>query len=138
MAAFEWREKESPHFGRVWVSVIVAEFQSTSGTFKKLHMVVDSGAIVTFVRRSFAEELGVELESGRPNRLANATGGHSEAFVHDLAIRLSDEEPAFDVPVAIAARENVPNLLGRLGVFDRRRIEFEPLTRMTRIELPRQ
>ncbi|HKQ50704.1 MAG TPA: retropepsin-like aspartic protease [Phycisphaerae bacterium] len=138
MAAFEWREKESPHFGRVWVPVIVAEFQAVSGTFTKLHMVVDSGAIATFVRRSFAEELGIELDSGRPVRLANAAGGYSEAFVHELAIRLDRDEPAFKVPVAIATRENVPNLLGRLGVFDRRRITFEPLSRRTLIESPNE
>lgn len=136
MAAFEWRQKESTHFGRVWVPIVVAQFQSASGTFKKLHMFVDSGAVVSFVRRSFAEELGIVLESGRPVRLANAGGASNEAYVHEFLMRLDDTDPPMTVPVAVAVRENVPNLLGRLGVFDRRRIEFDPQMRLTRIELP--
>jgi hypothetical protein len=97
-------------------------------------MFVDSGAIVSFVPRSFAEELGVDLESGRPVRLANVAGGHNDAFVHDLMMRLDDDEPTMVVPVAIATREGVPSLLGPLGVFDQRRIEFDPQQRLTRID----
>jgi predicted aspartyl protease len=134
MAAFEWVLKQSSHFGKVWVPVVVAQIQSSSGTFKLLHMFVDSGAIVSFVPCSLADELGINLESGRSVRLANVAGGHNDAFVHELTVRLDDDEPAMLVPVAFATREGVPNLLGRLGVFDQRRNEFDPQQRLTRID----
>lgn len=136
MATFEWHQKESTHFGRVWVPIVIAQFQAPSGRFCRLHMFVDSGAVVSLVRRSMAEELGRDLEAGRPVQLTNAGGASNEAFVHDLTMRLTNEEKPMIVPVAIAVRENVPNLLGRLGVFDRRHIEFDPRQRLTRIESP--
>ena len=47
------------------------------------------------------------------------------AYVHELTTRFGDDIE-LEVPFAIATTEAVPNLLGRLGVFDELQIDFDP------------
>ena len=98
-------------------------------------MQVDSGAVVSLLRRSAADLLGVELQSGRKIDLLSIGGSQTDAFVHELKTRF-DEGIVLPVPYAIATTEGVPNLLGRQGVFDRLQMDFDATLQQTRIVPP--
>lgn len=136
MASFEWKRKPSSNFGDVWVPAAVIQLQTARGHFRSIEGYLDSGAVITLLRGSVATELGLSLESGRPIVLSNVGGAHTNAFVHHMNLRFAPEDPPVKVPVAYAVSETVPNLIGRLGVFDRFEITFDPSRRETRINLP--
>ncbi len=65
MPVHKWRRRPSKHFGEVWVPFAHVEIQRTDGRFQAFALHIDSGAVVSLLRRSVAELLGVELEAGR-------------------------------------------------------------------------
>ena len=75
------------------------------------------------------------MASGRRIELSGVGGSKTEAYVHELPARLG---PGFELPIpfAIATVETVPNLLGRLGVFDRLQVDFDATLEQTRITAP--
>jgi len=133
MTSFEWRRKSSNHFGEVLAPVAIVKLRSTRGVFVPVLTYIDSGAIVTLLRRTVADELGISLDAGRRIVLSNVGGAQTEAFVHELPIRFSEADEAVNAPVAFATNDRVPNLLGRVGIFDRFQITFDPARRETRI-----
>ncbi len=66
----------------------------------------------------------MELRAGREVELGGVGGGVTQAFVHDIATRF-DPGMMITVPFAIMTSETVPNLLGRLGVFDVAQVHFD-------------
>ena len=90
---------------------------------------------MSLLRRSVADLLGVKLEKGRRIEVTSVGGGQTVAYVHELHSRLA-ENIAYRIPFAIADTEAVPNLLGRLHVFDRLQIDFDGTMQETRIDPP--
>ncbi len=135
MPVHKWRRRPSKHFGEVWVPFAHVEIQRTDGRFQAFALHVDSGAVVSLLRRSVAELLGVELEAGRQIDVTGVGGARNVAYVHELPTRFADNI-AYPVPFAIAVTETVPNLLGRLQVFDRLQVEFDGTVQETRIAAP--
>ena len=135
MASFEWLSKPSSNFGNAWVPIAIMQLQSSRGRYRSFQGILDSGSVVTLLRKSAADELGLTWDAGRPISLTNVGGGQTEAYVHELNMRFSADETSVLAPVAIAASERVPILIGRLGVFDRFEITIDPTRRETRIEL---
>jgi hypothetical protein len=135
MAVYKWERAHSHHFGDVWVPFVHIQLQAADGRFRELKLQIDSGAVVSLLRRSAAELLGLDLETGRPVALSSVGDGGSEAFVHELQIRFDDGQ-SLVVPFAIASREDVPNLLGRRGVFDSLQIDFDPTLQQTQVRPP--
>jgi len=88
------------------------------------------------LRRSVADLLGIHLEQGREIQLSGVGGAHTTAFVHELNIRFDSDIAPGPTPFAIAATESVPNLLGRLGVFDRLQVDFDASLTETRVTAP--
>jgi hypothetical protein len=79
-----------------------------------------------------ADLLGLDLNAGRKVDLAGVGGASTIAYLHNLHTRF-DGSLILEVPFAIADSETVPNLLGRLGVFDRLQVSFDPCLRETRV-----
>ncbi len=136
MPVWKWRRRPTRNFGDVWVPFAHIEIQTAEGRFQSFALQVDSGAIVSLLRRSVADLLGIQLEQGREIQLSGVGGAHTTAFVHDLNIRLDSDIAPGPTPFAIAATESVPNLLGRLGVFDRLQVDFDASLTETRITAP--
>ena len=111
------------------------EIQARDGLFRAFALPVDSGAVVSLLRRSAGELLGIDIAAGRPVELGSIGGGGTKAFVHDFTARL-DDTITLSIPFAIAPTEDVPNLLGRLGVFDPLQIDFDGTVQETRISAP--
>ena len=135
MAAHKWRKRRTKHFGEVWVPFASVELRRADGKFQPLVLQVDSGAVVSLLRRSVANVLGLTLEGGRRVEMTSLGGAVTAAFVHELQTRLA-VNIAYPVPFAIADSENVPNLLGRLGVFGPLQIDFDGTTQQTTILPP--
>lgn len=135
MPHFSWRKRPTRHFGEVWVPFAQVDIRNRTGRYQAFAMQVDSGATVSLLRRSVAALLGIELETGRRIGLTTIGGAVTTAYVHHLDIRFT---PRFELraPFAIADVEAVPNLLGRLGLFDELRIDFDGPSRETRITAP--
>lgn len=135
MPVYSWRRRPTKHFGDVWVPYAEVEIQQTDGHFQALALQVDSGAVVSLLRRSVADVLGVDLESGRRIELGSVGGGRTNAYVHEIPSRFGDGVEK-TVAYAIAEIENVPNLLGRHVVFDELQVDFDASLEETRISAP--
>ncbi|MBI5866544.1 MAG: hypothetical protein HZB38_18920 [Planctomycetes bacterium] len=96
---------------------------------------IDTGAIITVLRRSAAALLGLELEAGDPIDLGSVGGYPHRYFVHQLEATIADLGP-IPLRVAIAEIEAVPNLLGRLDVLDRVQIDLDVSLEETRFSHP--
>lgn len=135
MSFHKWRRVATKHFGEVSVPYAHIQVQAAGGRFQSFSLQVDSGATVSLLRRSVAELLGFKLKSGRRVELTSVGGSRTVAYVHTLRTRFA-EKIEIEVPFAIADNESVPNLLGRLGVFDVLQVDFDATTRGTEIRAP--
>jgi hypothetical protein len=124
MPVYKWLRRPTKHFGEVWVPFAHVELQGVDDQFQEFALQVDSGAVVSLLRRSVADVLGLSLQAGKEIDLTAVGGGRTTAYVHLIRTRMGSENPAV-VPVAIADSEDVPNLLGRLGVFDELQVDFD-------------
>lgn len=132
MGWHRWRRRPSKHFGEVWVPFVRIGLLSANGRWRSVTLQLDSGAIVSLLRRSVADLLGLRLEAGRRIDLSSIGGASTIVYVHTIQTRV-DAKVIRNVRFAIAEREDVPNLLGRLDVFDYLRIVFDPVNHETQV-----
>lgn len=132
MAVFEWRRYRTKHFGERWLPIAEVEIQAANGEFQPFAVQLDSGAVVSLLKRSVADVLGLSLERGRRIDMGGVGGGRVHAYVHELSARLW-EGGELRIPFAIAEVEQVPNLLGRAGFFDVLQVDFDATLRESRI-----
>ncbi len=135
MPVYKWKERATRHFGTVQVPFAAVELTRSDGVFQSVALQIDSGAVISTLRRSIAALLGLELESGRPVDLRGVGGSVSHAFVHEISTRF-DPGMILTVPYAVMTSETVPNLLGRLGVFDQAQVHFDVTFHETRLLPP--
>lgn len=135
MPVHKWRRMPTQFFGEVLVPFAQVELRKTDGTFQAIILQIDSGAIVSLLSKSVAELLGLELEKGKRVELGSVGGQRTTAFVHVVHARF-DEGIHYPVRFAFATKEDVPNLLGRLDVFDTLQISFDATLAETRVTPP--
>jgi hypothetical protein len=135
MPEFSWRRRPTKYFGDVWVPYAEIELLGSSGQFHSFAVQVDSGAVVSLLRRSVAELLGIRLESGRKIDLTSVGGAQTFAYIHEIKTRFEADDE-FPAPFAFAEVETVPNLLGRHGFFDRMQVDFDATLEQTRLSAP--
>jgi len=96
---------------------------------------LDTGATFCVFKRSLAEPLGLEVETGEPLRLSTVTGSF-DAYGHSLTLETLGY--SFDVTVYFAANEAFArNVLGRRGWLDQVRlglVEYESKLYLSRYE----
>ena len=131
MLISKWRTRSHRFLGTIHVPIIDLEIQDTRGAFTLFSLCVDSGAVVSLLPATATQYLRLDPAAGRPIELGGVGRHALKAQLHDLTIRIGGE--TVTAPFAIAASEEVPGLLGRLGVFDRFEITFDPRQRQTRI-----
>lgn len=135
MPVHKWHRRQTEHFGEVWAPIASIRLQSSGGSFQKLALQIDTGAVVSLLRRSVADLLGIDIASGRPLELTSVSGGKTKVYVHEILTQF-DDNIVLPVPFAISSTESVPNLLGRLGVFDHLQFDFDPTLDEVRISAP--
>ncbi len=132
MPVFSWRRRTTRHFGDRWYPFAEVELQGANGQFQAFVLPIDSGAVVSLLRRSAADLLGIPLEKGRRIDLSAVGGGTTYAYVHDIPTHMEDLD-VLVVPFAIAETESVPNLLGRHVIFDACQSDFDCSLQETRV-----
>jgi hypothetical protein len=75
----------------------------------KAEMLLDTGSDVTVAPKLLADVLGLRLEAGTPIKIYSLDGV-SKAYIHKFTFNGST------VPIAISEREDMPFLLGRMGL----------------------
>lgn len=135
MAVFRWSRRPTNQLGDTWVPLAEVHLRMAEGTYQAFALEVDSGAVISLLRRSVADILGLELEDGEPVDLGGVGGTRTNAFVHVIDTRIGDGIQ-YPIPYAIADSETVPNLLGRKGVFDTLQVDFDATLDETRISAP--
>jgi hypothetical protein len=116
--AFPWHRQMTRHFGEQWIPVAELHVQAASGRWRKFSLRVDSGAVISVLTRSAADLLGIPCESGEEVDLTGIGAGPRRYFVHRVIARIGGMQD-FEMRIAFADREDVPNLLGRLDLIDR-------------------
>ncbi len=135
MITFAWRRRVTRHFGEQWVPFAELSLKSTRGRWYSISMQVDSGAVISVVPRSVAELLGLRLVNDQPIELASVGAKARGYFVHLVEARIGNM-PEFEMRIAVAEGEDVPNLLGRLDVLDRFQIDLDASLEETRVSTP--
>ena len=125
MPVFAWRRRMTRHFGEQWTPFAELDLKTVSGHWRAISVQVDIGAVVSVVRRSTAELLGIVLEKGEPIDLAGIGAEPRKYFLHRIPARIGDL-PECTMRVAVADSEDAPNLLGRLDVIDRFQMILDP------------
>lgn len=135
MSIHKWRRLPTKYFGEVWVPFAHIQLKDSTGKLHALSLQIDSGAVVSLLSRSVADLLQVDLEKGHRVELGSVGGAATVAYVHSIETVFT-ERMRFPVRFAIADTENVPNLLGRLDVFDRLQLDFDATLNQTHIMAP--
>lgn len=131
----KWRRLPTKHFGEVWVPFAQIELKGNGDRLHAIALQIDSGAVVSLLARSVADLLELDLESGEEVELSSVGGRAMVAFVHSIDTVFADGI-RYPVRYAIATTEDVPNLLGRLDVFDHLQIDFDATRTGTLIAPP--
>ncbi|RJP32091.1 MAG: hypothetical protein C4547_14595 [Phycisphaerales bacterium] len=134
MHAFEWRRHETRHFGPQWVPFVEVNLKAITGRWHTISMRVDTGAAVTLLPRAMGGALVGEPEAGAPIDLKSVAASPHGYYLHEVAAKIGSL-PQFPLRVAVAERDDVPTLLGRLDVLDRFQIDFDASLEETRISL---
>lgn len=82
---------------------------------------LDSGAKISALPMSFADEVGLDKETAKRIYLRSATDNTTYGYISDITIRLN--ETTLNIPVTYA--EVIEPLLGTFGFFDKYTIIFE-------------
>jgi hypothetical protein len=135
MAVFPWSRRSTQQLGDTWIPNAEIRLRMAEGDFQSFVVQVDSGAVISLLRRSVADILGLNLEEGKFIDLGAVGGSRTRAFVHIVPTRIGDGIE-LSLPYAIAESERVPNLLGRMGLFDTLQIDFDGTMRETRFSAP--
>jgi len=130
MIDFAWREELSESFGTVKRPVAEIFAMDTKGQWRALTMYVDSGADAIVLKQSIGELYGHKIEKGRPIRMKGIGDEEIPAYVHTMKFLIGQHE--IETKVAIAKSDKIPNILGRLGVFNLFEIQFKNLEECTR------
>lgn len=126
MPAFAWRKRPTRHFGEVFVPFVQLQLSGPSSKFITLSAQLDSGAVITLLRRSVANLLGVEFEGGAAVSLGGVGGSEIKGRRHSLLCRFGADSATFHLDCVIAESEHVPNLVGRVGFFQDFQVAFDP------------
>jgi len=101
-------------------AIIIPVILRLANTATRTDAYLDTGARFCVFKRSLAEPLGLEVETGEPIRLSTVTGSF-DAYGHTVTLETLGY--SFDVTVYFAAHESFSrNVLGRRGWLDQLRL----------------
>lgn len=97
----------------------------------------DTGSSFCIFQRAYGDLLGIDIESGEPQRIRTATGSFT-AYGHEITLTVGSLE--WQATVYFATDENFPvNVVGRIGFLDRLRIglvDYEQLLYLSAYDEP--
>ena len=95
----------------------------TPSGYLRFRFLLDSGAELTMMPRSVAEQLGVNLGSAREMKVTGIEGSGVRAWLSEITLKIGEAECR--LPCLFSSNENTPCLLGRMELFRRFNVTFD-------------
>jgi hypothetical protein len=111
---FEFAKENSSSLGVVYRPIVKVGLIDADGDLFELSMLVDSGADISIFSKRIGDIMGVDVEQG-DEKIFRGIVGELIAYVHSIQMLIYGRKVETRVAFAIS---EVPNLLGRLDVFD--------------------
>lgn len=122
MTSFRYRKEYSKLFGTIYRPVAEVYFKDTEGRDLVSFMYVDSGADITLIPRELGENLGLTIEEGEIQEIHGVGGGSIPVIIKTVEMRIGDH--TLNGRIAWSLEEDVPDLLGRMDVFNDTKVSF--------------
>ncbi len=111
---------------------VIPFYVSAGGKQLKLRALIDSGATISVFKDEVAEQLEIEIESGKEIYLGGV-GGRIKGYIHELNLEIVGKK--LFCPVVFSREYLVSfNLLGREAVFNQFKIIFEEKKKLLKLE----
>jgi len=124
MIRFKYRKESGKVEKVVFRPVADIELESKDGEWIRCHPYIDSGADVTLIPLSFGRLLGLELDKDKIEEIYGVgKQGIPVIFYEDIKVKI--EKFVFGIKIAWALIEEIPPLLGRIGIFDHFHVNFK-------------
>lgn len=109
------------HFGNAINPQVSLPVKTITG-YKEMEFLIDSGAVVSALPKTMAEDLGVDLTSLPRITIEGFAGQKTFAYKGEFIVKIGAEETT--IPVVFSENPQANNILGRIGFFDQFNIEF--------------
>ena len=126
--SFGYRKERARIENEIYRPVASVYLKGSDGNWYLFYPYVDSGADISLFTRTDCDLLGYDLKTGEERLIGGVMGGLMKVYIHKMAIRIGDAE--FDAKISFADREEVPRLLGRMGIFQKFQVCFDEKTLM--------
>ena len=110
------------YFGSAIDPKVQLPVKTVSG-YKNVEFLIDSGAVVSALPQTMAEELGVNLGELPRITIEGFAGQKTFAYKGEFVIKIGQEE--VPIPVVFSENPNSSNILGRIGFFDQFNVSFD-------------
>lgn len=110
------------HFGNAINPQVKIPVKTITG-YKKIEFLVDSGAVVSALPKTMAEDLGVNLSELPRITIEGFAGQKTFAYRGEFVLMIGNEEVV--IPVVFSENPQANNILGRIGFFDQFNILFD-------------
>lgn len=116
-----YQHDKSTLFGEIYRPVVEFEVH-VNDEWIPILAILDSGADVTLLPKSFLEAFGFDPRKEEVKEVRGIGEGRIPVVIKNIRIKFAGTE--FDSRVAIALVEDVPYILGREDIFDKFKITF--------------
>lgn len=120
---FPYQPKLTKHYGVIPNPRVTIFIKALFG-FEPVTFLVDTGADVSMLPRSWAQRLGIKLKDLSSHTMLNAAGKKMKVYRSEITIKLDKGSKELTIPCAFTASNKTPLLLGRLGIFRIFTLEF--------------
>jgi len=117
-----------PEIGIKWIPIARIKFISDKEEYL-CEIIVDSGADITLIPKSFGELLGFSFKGEKIREIRGIGEGVIPYVIKIAVVKIGKYK--FNSRIGIALIEEIPLILGRLDIFDQFDIEFKQKTRLT-------
>lgn len=110
------------HFGQAISPQITLPIKTIAG-YRQISFLIDSGAVVSALPKTMAEELGADLTRLPRITIEGFAGQKTFAYKGEMIVVIGKEEIV--IPVVFSENPYASNILGRIGFFDQFNIKFD-------------
>lgn len=110
------------HFGNAINPQVKIPVKTITG-YKNVEFLIDSGAVVSALPKTMAEDLGVNLSELPRITIEGFAGQKTFAYRGEFVLMIGNEEVV--IPVVFSENPQASNILGRIGFFDQFNILFD-------------
>lgn len=109
------------HFGNAINPQVELPVKTVTG-YEPMIFLIDSGAVVSALPKTKAEDLGADLNDLPRITIEGFAGQKTFAYKGEFVIKVGSEE--ISIPVVFSENSNASNILGRIGFFDQFNVNF--------------